>query len=120
MLDHIAIHTNQFDALTRFYDAVLTPLGYAKLASYEDVAGFGHDKPELWIGATQAKPTPIHIALAAPGNAAVDTFYAAALAAGAKDHGPPGLRPDYSPGYYAAFVLDPDGNNLEAVYHQPT
>jgi catechol 2,3-dioxygenase-like lactoylglutathione lyase family enzyme len=119
MLDHIGVHTNQFDRLARFYESVLAPLGYSKLASYEDAAGFGSDKPELWIGTAQAKPTPIHIALAAPGSAAVDAFYAAALAGGGKDNGPPGLRPDYSPGYYAAFVLDPDGNNIEAVYHQP-
>lgn len=119
MLDHVGIHTTQFDRLARFYELVLTPLGYKKLASYEDAAGFGGDSPELWIGASQSKPTAVHIALAAPSSAAVDAFYAAALAGGGKDNGPPGLRPDYSPGYYAAFVLDPDGNNVEAVYRQP-
>ncbi len=118
MLDHIAIRTNQFDVQSRFYEAVLAPLGYTKLASYDDAAGFGSDKPALWIGADEVKPTGVHIALAAPGTAAVDAFHKAALAAGAKDNGAPGPRPDYNPGYYAAFVIDPDGNNLEAVYHQ--
>jgi catechol 2,3-dioxygenase-like lactoylglutathione lyase family enzyme len=118
MFDHIALHTNQFDKLVEFYEAVLVPLGYAKLASYDDAAGFGRDKPGLWISRAQTKPTGVHIAFAAADNAAVDSFYAAALAAAGKDNGAPGLRPDYAPGYYAAFVLDPDGNNLEAVHHQ--
>ena len=69
----------------------------------------------LWLGAAEDSPH-MHLAIAAPSRAAVDAFYAAALAAGGKDNGPPGLR-DYGPNYYAAFVLDPDGNNLEAVCH---
>ena len=119
MFDHIGIHTNQFDALISFYEAALAPLGYGKLASFEDAAAFGSDKPTLWIGAVEAKPIGIHIAFAAHNTAAVDRFYAAAIAAGGKDNGAPGPRPDYSPGYYAAFIIDPDGNNLEAVHRQP-
>jgi catechol 2,3-dioxygenase-like lactoylglutathione lyase family enzyme len=119
MFDHIGIHTDQFDALISFYEAALAPLGYGKLASFEDAAAFGGDKPALWIGAVEAKPVGIHIAFAAHDTAAVDRFYAAAIAAGGKDNGAPGPRPDYAPGYYAAFIIDPDGNNLEAVHRQP-
>ncbi len=119
MFDHIGIHTNQFDALISFYEAALAPLGYNKLASFADAAAFGADKPALWIGAAETKPIGIHIALAAADPAAVDRFHAAAIAAGGKDNGAPGPRPDYAPGYYAAFIIDPDGNNLEAVHRQP-
>jgi catechol 2,3-dioxygenase-like lactoylglutathione lyase family enzyme len=91
MFDHIGIHTNQFDALISFYEAALAPLGYGKLASFEDAAAFGSDKPALWIGAVEAKPIGIHIAFAAHDTAAVDRFYAAAIAAGGKDNGAPGL-----------------------------
>jgi catechol 2,3-dioxygenase-like lactoylglutathione lyase family enzyme len=118
MFDHIGIHTNQFEALISFYEAALAPLGCGKVANFEDAAAFGSDKPALWIGTAEAKPVGIHIAFAAPNLAAVDRFYAAAIAAGGKDNGAPGPRPDYAPGYYAAFVIDPDGNNLEALHHQ--
>jgi catechol 2,3-dioxygenase-like lactoylglutathione lyase family enzyme len=118
MFDHIALHTEQLETMIEFYEAALAPLGYAKLASYDDGAGFGRDKPALWLGEADAEPTGIHIAFAAPDTAAVDAFYKAAMAAGGKDNGGPGPRPDYAPGYYAAFVIDPDGNNLEAVHHQ--
>jgi predicted enzyme related to lactoylglutathione lyase len=120
MFDHIGIHTHQFDALISFYEAALAPLGYGKLASFENAAAFGTEKPTLWIGAVEARPVGTHIApLFAADPAAVDRFYAAAIAAGGKDNGAPGPRPDYAPGYYAAFIIDPDGNNLEAVHRRP-
>ncbi|WP_313351891.1 VOC family protein, partial [Paracoccus sp. (in: a-proteobacteria)] len=80
--------------------------------------GYGRDgKPFFWIGSGRVAVAATHVALSAPDRATVDAFHAAALAAGGRDNGAPGLRPDYHPGYYAAFVLDPDGNNIEAVHH---
>jgi catechol 2,3-dioxygenase-like lactoylglutathione lyase family enzyme len=118
MIDHIGLRSPQSDALAHFYEAVLAPLGYTKLFAWEGGAGFGRDGfAALWVGASETKPTGIHIALAAPNRAAVDAFYGAAIGAGAMDNGRPGLRPDYHANYYAAFVIDPDGNNLEAVCH---
>jgi catechol 2,3-dioxygenase-like lactoylglutathione lyase family enzyme len=116
MLDHIGLRTPQCDALVRFYEVSLAPLGYTKLFAWEGGAGFGRNgTAALWFGASKTKPTGIHIALSAPDHAAVDAFYKAALGAGATDNGKPGLRPDYHANYYAACVIDPDGNNLEAV-----
>jgi catechol 2,3-dioxygenase-like lactoylglutathione lyase family enzyme len=83
-------------------------------------AGFGSDgKPFFWVGSGLRPSGPVHIAFTAPSRAAVDAFYRAAIAAGGKDNGPPGLRPHYHASYYGAFVLDPDGNNVEAVCHRP-
>lgn len=118
MLDHIGLRTTQFDTMARFYEAVLSPLGYTKLHAWDGGAGFGKDgSAALWIGASDVKPTGIHLAVSSPNRDAIDRFYAAALKAGAKDNGEPSLRTDYHPNYYAAFVFDPDGNNLEAVCH---
>jgi catechol 2,3-dioxygenase-like lactoylglutathione lyase family enzyme len=118
MLDHIGLRTPQFHALVRFYEAALSPLGYSKLLAWEGGAGFGSNGgAALWIGASKIEPTGVHIALSAADRAAVDAFYKAALGAGATDNGKPGLRTDYHANYYAAFVIDPDGNNLEAVCH---
>jgi catechol 2,3-dioxygenase-like lactoylglutathione lyase family enzyme len=118
MIDHIGLRTLQFDALVRFYEACLAPLGYTKLFAWEGGAGFGRNgTAALWLGASTTRPTGIHIALSASDHAAVDAFHKAALNAGAIDNGKPGLRPDYHANYYAAFVTDPDGNNLEAVCH---
>lgn len=112
------LRTLQFDALVRFYEACLAPLGYTKCLAWEGGAGFGRSgMAALWIGASTTKPTGIHIALSASNHAAVDAFHKTALDAGAIDNGKPGLRPDYHANYYAAFVTDPDGNNLEAVCH---
>lgn len=117
MLDHISLRTPQFDRLAAFYEKALAPLGASKLMAFEGAAGFGRDGiPTLWLGASDEGTSRMHLAVTAPSRAAVDAFYAAALAAGAKDNGAPGLR-DYAPNYYAAFVYDPDGNNLEAVCH---
>ncbi len=118
MIDHIGLRTTQFDALVRFYEASLSPLGYTKLFAWDGGAGFGRDgSAAFWLHASKAKASGIHVALSATDHAAVDTFYKAALSAGATDNGKPGLRTDYHPNYYAAFVTGPDGNNLEAVCH---
>ena len=116
MLDHIGLRTTQFEVMVSFYEAVLSPLGYTKLFAWDGAAGFGKDgSASLWVGKSQTKPTGIHLAVSSPNHAAVNAFHAAALSAGAKDNGKPGLRTDYHPNYYAGFVFDPDGNNLEAV-----
>ena len=115
MLDHIGLRTQQFDALLRFYEAALAPLGYTKLFAWEGGAGFGSNgAAALWIGASKTQPTGLHLALSGADRAAVDAFYSAALGAGAADNGKPGLRTDYHANYYAAFVIDPDGYRLEA------
>jgi catechol 2,3-dioxygenase-like lactoylglutathione lyase family enzyme len=119
MLDHIGLRTTRIKEMHAFYEAVLAPLGYSKLKDYGVAAGFGKpgDLP-LWIGEGSGASS-IHLAITAESRADVDAFYKAALANGAKDNGPPGLRPQYHENYYGAFVLDPDGNNLEAVCNKP-
>ena len=129
MLDHIGITVADFDRSLRFYTDALAPLGYGLVMQVTPEmtgtdarhAGLGKDgKPDFWIG-TGGQPTRngLHLAFAAADRAAVDTFHAAALAAGARDNGAPGLRPHYHPNYYGAFVIDPDGHNIEAVCHRP-
>ena len=124
MLDHVSIAVSDIRRSICFYEKALAPLGITRLMSYggtdeiPDHVGFGSDrKPYLWLG----KGTPIsgyvHIALGAVDRASVDAFHSAALAAGGIDNGAPGPRPHYHAGYYGAFVLDPDGCNLEAVHH---
>ncbi|HUY28904.1 MAG TPA: VOC family protein [Candidatus Binataceae bacterium] len=121
MIDHIGLKVTSFEISRRFFAQALEPLGYH--AEYDDpknkAAGFGiKGAIDLWIG--EGSPaTRTHIALRSRDRGAVNRFHAAALAAGGKDNGAPGLRTDYSPTYYAAFVLDPDGNNLEVVCHEP-
>jgi catechol 2,3-dioxygenase-like lactoylglutathione lyase family enzyme len=118
MFDHIGLRTQKFDALAAFYEKTLAPLGYEKLMSFEGGAGFGRDgNPGLWLGVSDQAQSSVHLALAAESRSAVDAFHAAGLKAGGKDNGAPGLR-DFAPNYYAAFVIDPDGNNLEAVCHK--
>ena len=120
MIDHIGLRTKQLGALTSFYERALAPLGYAKLSTYEGGAGFGtKDSLQLWLAESGDATSSVHVGLSAPSRKAVDEFHAAALAAGGRDNGKPGLRPDYGAGYYAAFVIDPDGNNLEALTYQP-
>lgn len=128
MIDHIGLRVKDLEKSRALYEAALAPLGYSALMSFPGVVGFGQDgKPDFWIGEHAADywgpearvgAAPIHVAIAAPNRAAVDAFHAAALAAGARDLGAPGLRPMYHPSYYGAFVLDLDGNNLEAVCHK--
>jgi catechol 2,3-dioxygenase-like lactoylglutathione lyase family enzyme len=120
MIDHISLQVASFTKALDFYTAALKPLGY--VPQYVDEkgksAGFGpKDDVRLWIFEGK-HPARTHLALKSPGRDAVGAFHAAALRAGGKDNGKPGLRPDYGATYYAAFVLDPDGNNLEAVTHE--
>jgi catechol 2,3-dioxygenase-like lactoylglutathione lyase family enzyme len=119
MLDHITIGVMKLARARAFYDAALAPLGISFMWGEEDgFAGYGDgDKAFFWLGARGAPQTGVHIAFTAADRATVDRFHAAALAAGGRDHGVPGLRPHYHPYYYGAFVLDPDGHNVEAVCH---
>jgi catechol 2,3-dioxygenase-like lactoylglutathione lyase family enzyme len=124
MLDHVGLEVRDIDASRVFYEAALAPLGIGVLLEFPGSVGFGEatehgPKPYFWLSARDREPvTGVHVAFAAPDHDTVDAFHAAALAAGATDNGPPGPRPIYHPGYYGAFVLDPDGNNVEAVCHR--
>jgi catechol 2,3-dioxygenase-like lactoylglutathione lyase family enzyme len=119
MLDHVTIGVSELNHAREFYDRALRPLGIRRLyADGETFSGYGADKKAFfWIGARAAVTTGAHVAFTAPDRAAVDAFHAAALAAGGRDNGAPGLRPHYHHHYYGAFVLDPDGHNIEAVCH---
>lgn len=122
-LDHIGLQVSDFARAKKFYSAALQPLGIKLQMEFPTpaggVAGFGRCKPEFWIAAGETPTSPFHIAFHAVNRAEVDAFYKAAIAAGAKDNGAPGLRPQYHPNYYGAFVIDPDGHNVEAVCHYP-
>lgn len=117
MIDHIGIPVADLDASVAFYTRALAPLGYELVMRREQFAGFGvAGKPEFWIAA--GKPTDkMHVAFRARVRAEVRAFHDAAIAAGGKDNGPPGVRAIYHPSYYGAFVHDPDGHNVEAVCH---
>ena len=118
MIDHIGVHVSDYERSKRFYAAALAPLGYAVVMELGDAAGLGaRGRPDFWISAGRA--APLHVAFAAENRKLVDEFHRAALAAGGRDNGKPGLRAHYHPTYYGAFVLDPDGNNIEAVCHGP-
>lgn len=126
MIDHIGLAVSDLAASRAFYERALAPLGVTlRMEVTEEMTG-GHgahlgfgvpENPFFWIGSGRAASTGVHVAFAATDRATVDGFHAAALAAGGRDNGAPGLRPEYHPGYYGAFVLDPDGNNIEAVFH---
>ena len=127
MIDHTGVTVRDVARSRAFYEAALQPLGYtllvalpASVTGHTDVAGFGEaPKPDFWISQGTPNTPPVHVAFRAATRAAVDAFHRAALAAGGRDHGAPGLRPQYHPHYYGAFVLDPDGHNIEAVCHTP-
>ena len=119
MIDHIGLTVSDYAASKRFFEQALAPLGYQVIMEFGRSAGFGVGaKPDFWIseGTTTA---PAHIAFASPDRSTVGAFHEAALSAGGRDNGAPGLRPDYHPNYYGAFIYDPDGNNVEAVCHRP-
>ncbi|WP_224246511.1 VOC family protein [Hyalangium gracile] len=119
MLDHIMLRVKDYDVSKRFYDELLPTLGYKRVMEFGEVGGYGDDiKPYFWIGAGPDTHPRTHIAFIAKDHAAVDAFHAQALKLGAKDDGAPGLRLEYHPSYYAAFVIDPDGHNIEAVCHK--
>lgn len=118
ILDHIGFAVSNYDASKAFFSRALSPLGIALVTETHGWAGFGSNgKPELWFGSGQEPQRPMHLAFLAASRKQVREFYAAALEAGAKDNGPPGLRPHYHPNYYGAFVIGPDGHNVEAVCH---
>jgi catechol 2,3-dioxygenase-like lactoylglutathione lyase family enzyme len=125
MLHHLSFAVSDLERSGRFYDAALGALGYVRVWSEHNGIGYGHpgggDKFTLKANATGIAEPPLgsHLAFVAPSRAAVDAWYAAAMAAGAEDNGAPGLRPHYGPSYYAAFVYDPDGYALEAVTNEP-
>lgn len=119
MFDHVSIGVSDIPRSGRFFDAALKPLGYTRLSDGESSLGYGAKAVGLWIGAAKKPVKPdmesgLHFCFVAPDRKAVDAFYSAALKAGGKDNGKPGLRADYSPTYYAAFVIDPDGYRIEA------
>jgi catechol 2,3-dioxygenase-like lactoylglutathione lyase family enzyme len=118
MIDHMGLLVADLDASVAFYTQALAPLGYALVMRREQFAGFGvAGKPDFWIAT--GKPTDKqHIAFRARGRAEVRAFHGAAVAAGGKDNGGPGVREMYHPSYYGAFVHDPDGHNIEAVCHE--
>ena len=122
MLDHLGIDVSDYERSKAFYSAALKPLGLELLMEpVPNACGFGRpadQKPFFWI-ADRGNPGAVHVAFAAPDRETVDAFHDAALAAGATDNGGPGVREIYHPSYYGAFVLDPDGNNVEAVCHLP-
>ena len=127
MIDHVGFSVADLAASRAFYDAALKPLGFGlQMEVTEDQTGghgahLGYGTPQIpffWIGTGRAPGSGTHVAFAAQSAADVDAFHAAALAAGGRDNGKPGLRPEYHPGYYGALVLDPDGNNVEAVFHR--
>ena len=117
MFDHLGLRTPRLDACIRFYEAALAPLGYQLASRDEQGAGLGPPgAPALWLYRAEGQPaSSAHVAFIAPGRKSVERFHAAGLEAGGRDNGPPGLRADYGPKYYAAFLVDPDGNNVEAV-----
>lgn len=118
MIDHAVIAVADLDRSRAFYERALAPLGVTVLYARPDRVGLGDTRLFFFLTVGQRPSGPVHLAFAAPHRAACDAFHAAALAAGGIDNGPPGLRPQYHPAYYGAFVLDPDGNNVEACCHR--
>jgi catechol 2,3-dioxygenase-like lactoylglutathione lyase family enzyme len=119
MLDHITLTVRDLPKTRAFYEKAFAPLGYKVLVEFGEFIGFGDRKPWLWLKPGVPGTTPMHIAFKAPSRDAVKAFYEAALAAGAKDNGPPGPRPHYHQHYFGAFVIDPNGHPIEAVCHAP-
>ena len=126
MIDHVGFPVSDYPRSKAFYERALAPLGYVMVMEVQQneqdakAYGFGADgKPDFWLGGEGGLNRPMHIAITAKHRASVDAFHREAVAAGGKDNGAPGLRPHYGPNYYAAFVLDPDGHNIEAVCYLP-
>jgi catechol 2,3-dioxygenase-like lactoylglutathione lyase family enzyme len=119
MIDHVSIGVRDLERSRRFYDAALQALGYSCRSPGKSSLGYGREREDFWVLAA-AHPVPadkdsgLHLCFSAKGRDAVDAFHKAALATGGKDNGAPGVRSDYGPGYYAAFVIDPDGYRIEA------
>jgi catechol 2,3-dioxygenase-like lactoylglutathione lyase family enzyme len=124
LLDHVTFGVADFARSTAFYDAAFAPLGMKRLFDVPlehsggvACTGYGDSRPFFWIAEQDTTRGKLHLALTAETRAAVEAFYAAAMASGGRDNGAPGVRPHYHPNYYGAFVLDPDGHNIEAVCH---
>jgi catechol 2,3-dioxygenase-like lactoylglutathione lyase family enzyme len=120
VLDHVGLNVRDYETSRRLYEQALEPLGYEVVMAFDEWkrCGFGRDgRPSFWVREREPHGTSTHVAFEAADRAAVEAFHAAALAAGGRDNGAPGLREHYHPTYYGAFVLDPDGNNAEAVTH---
>ena len=119
MIDHIGIAISDYETSEQFYSMALAPLDMELIVEVQGWAGFGrNDKAEFWFGPDEKIQSPMHIAFVAESREKVVQFYEAAIAAGAKDNGKPGIRVEYHSNYYGAFVIDPDGHNIEAVCHQ--
>jgi catechol 2,3-dioxygenase-like lactoylglutathione lyase family enzyme len=126
VIDHTGVVVSDFAKSKQFYAAALKPIWYellmefpAAVTGHTDVAGFGErPKADFWISEGMPGKVAVHVAFRVPTRSLVDAFYAAAMAAGGRDNGKPGLRPHYHPSYYGAFVLDPDGHNIEVVCHE--
>lgn len=125
MIDHLGLAVSDYNRAKSFFEKALAPLGYAVIMEVGaehggPAGGLGADgKPDLWIAESKGPKSPAHVAFSAKDRPSVDAFHRAALAAGGKDNGAPGIRAHYHPNYYGAFVLDADGNNIEAVCHAP-
>lgn len=126
MLDHITFGVSDFEKSTAFYDLAFAPIGVSRLMTLPasdtgapNMAAYGDERPWFWVAEHDATKGKLHIAVRVDSRALVDDFYTAAIAAGGQDNGTPGVRPHYHPNYYGAFVLDPDGHNIEAVCHTP-
>lgn len=124
MFDHVGLRVKDVGRSIQFYRRALEPLGVVLGPKDESSTGFGPpEAPALWLTASEdfgRVPTRAHLAFISPSRTAVDAFHKEGLAAGGRDNGPPGLRPTYGPTYYSAFLIDPDGNNVEAVCHAET
>ncbi|NKB77895.1 MAG: VOC family protein [Gammaproteobacteria bacterium] len=133
MIDHLSTYATHYEITKSFYEQAFQPLGYSLTTEFttteEDdeefpgrrICSFGKEgTTTFWVIETKQRATPRHVAFTAHSEQAVDAFYQTALKAGARDNGTPGLRPHYHPGYYGAFVFDPDGNDIEAVFHGPS
>ncbi len=124
ILDHIGFPVTDYARSLKFYTKALAPLGIALLKEMkfseeesDGYAGFGRERPQFWIGTGSALKGRLHVAFSAVNRQEVQAFYDAAIAAGGKDNGPPGLRPHYHANYYGGFIIDPDGHNIEAEKH---
>lgn len=126
ILDHVGFPVTDYARSVAFYEKALAPLGIVILKQFslsedgaDGYAGFGRQRPQFWIGTGATLTGRLHVAFAAANRQEVEAFYEAALAAGGRDNGAPGLRPHYHENYYGGFVFDPDGHNIEAVTHLP-
>jgi len=120
MFDHVGFGVSDYAASKAFFLKALQPLGYVVVMEGPYGLGLGpNGKPLLWLSQSAEKPAHLHLAFTAESREQVEAFHRAGLAAGGKDNGPPGLRPQYHPNYYGAFIIGPDGHNIEAVCHKP-